>query len=167
MFSNIFIYDDGTVAFTEVEQVIISPESLNYMSSPDLLELQLENATTTIMNDRWHTGEENIERVLALIKPHALYEVSTILELALWKNKMQETDDSGSRGECRVMCGSDDIIPGVLSFVTFATSHTSILIPAANHIRPLRGRERTRALRTRKATPRKRGPLQDVNNATV
>ena len=73
MFSNIFIYDDGTVAFTEVEQVIISPESLNYMSSPDLLELQLENATTTIMNDRWHRRKENIERVLALIKPHALF----------------------------------------------------------------------------------------------
>ena len=79
MFSNIFIYDDGTVAFTEAEQVIISPESLNYMSSPDLLELQLENATTTIMNDRGHTREENIERVLALIKSRALFEVSTIL----------------------------------------------------------------------------------------
>ena len=79
MFSNIFIYDDGTVAFAEVKQVIISPESLNYMSSPDLLELQLENATTTIMNDRGHTREENIERVLALIKSRALFEVSTIL----------------------------------------------------------------------------------------
>eukprot|EP00580_Thalassiosira_gravida_P012801 CAMPEP_0201636360 /NCGR_PEP_ID=MMETSP0493-20130528/8548_1 /ASSEMBLY_ACC=CAM_ASM_000838 /TAXON_ID=420259 /ORGANISM="Thalassiosira gravida, Strain GMp14c1" /LENGTH=179 /DNA_ID=CAMNT_0048108447 /DNA_START=267 /DNA_END=803 /DNA_ORIENTATION=- len=51
--------------------------------------------------------------------------------------------------------------------VTFATSHTSILIPAANHVSPLRARERTRALRTRKATPRKRGPLQDINDATV
>ena len=89
------------------------------MSSPDLLELQLENATTTIMNDRGHTREENIERVLALIKPHALYEVSTILELALWKNKRNAIDDSNPRtgAECRVMCGSDDIIPGVLSYL--------------------------------------------------
>mmetsp|Transcript_10958 Transcript_10958/g.23216 ORF Transcript_10958/g.23216 Transcript_10958/m.23216 type:complete len:290 (+) Transcript_10958:227-1096(+) len=51
--------------------------------------------------------------------------------------------------------------------VTFATSHTSILIPAANQVSPLRARERTRALRTRKATPRKRGPLQDINDATI
>ena len=59
------------------------------------------------------------ERVLALIKSRALFEVSTILELALWKNKMQEPDDSnpGSRGECRVMCGADDIIPCVLSYL--------------------------------------------------
>ena len=84
--------DDGTVALTEAQQVIISPERLNYISSPDLLEL--ENATTTIMNGRGRTREENIERVLALIKSRALFEVSTILELALWKNKMQETDDS-------------------------------------------------------------------------
>ena len=42
--------DNGTVALTEAEQLIISPERLNYISSPDLLEL--ENATTTIMNGR-------------------------------------------------------------------------------------------------------------------
>jgi len=111
--------DGGTFALTEAKQVIISPERLNYISSPDLLELQLENTITTIMNDRGRTREENIERVLALIKSRALFEVSTILELALWKNKMDETDDSnyGSRGECRVMCGADEIIPCVLSYV--------------------------------------------------
>jgi len=111
--------DNGTTPLTEAKQVIISPERLNYIRSPDLLELQRENAIATIMNDRGRTREENIEQVLALIKSRALIEVSTILELALWKNKMDETDDSnaGSRRECRVMCGADGIIPCVLSYL--------------------------------------------------
>mmetsp|Transcript_17728 Transcript_17728/g.32040 ORF Transcript_17728/g.32040 Transcript_17728/m.32040 type:complete len:266 (-) Transcript_17728:82-879(-) len=111
------LIENGTIPLTDAKQVIVSPEQLNYISSCDLLEI--ENAITTIMNDQGRTREENIEQVLALIKSRALFEVSTILELALWKNKMDETDDSnsGSRGECRVMCGADEIIPCVLSYV--------------------------------------------------
>jgi len=111
--------DDGTTPITEAEQMIISPEHLNYISLPDLLELQLENKINAIMNDRGHTREENIERVLALIKYHALFEVSTILELTLWKNKLNAMDDSNlaTRADCRVMCGGDDIIPGVMYYL--------------------------------------------------
>jgi len=111
--------DDRTVALTTAEQVIVSPEHLNYIRSCDLLDLQLENEITTIMNSRWRTREDNIERVLALIKPSALFEVSTILELALWKNKMDAIHDSnfGTRAECRVTCGADDIIPGLVSYL--------------------------------------------------
>jgi len=127
--SNAFVLDGVTnfntqlvsqsLDITYAQQMIISTERLNYISLHDLLELQSENTITTIMNDRGHTREENIEQVLALIKSHALIEVSIILELALWKNKMDETDDSnaGSRRECRVMCGADGIIPCVLSYL--------------------------------------------------
>jgi len=109
--------DDGTFTLTRAKQMIISPEHLNYIRSSDLLEI--ENVINTIMNDRGHTREENIERVLALIKYHALFEVSTILELTLWKNEMNAMDDSNlaTRADCRVMCGGDDIIPGVLSYL--------------------------------------------------
>jgi len=119
MDTQLVLTENGTIPLTNAKQMIISPEHLNYISSSDLLELQLDNTITTIMNDRGRTRDENIERVLALIKSQALFEVSTILELALWKNKMDETDDSnyGSRGECRVMCGADEIIPCVLSYV--------------------------------------------------
>ena len=90
---------------------------MNYISSPDLLEI--ENAINIIMNDQGRTRKENIEQVLALIKSRALFEVSTILELALWKINMNKIDDStsGTRAECRVTCGSDDIIPGVMSYL--------------------------------------------------
>ena len=97
--------------------MIVSPEQLNYVSSCDLLEL--DNVISTIMNERGYTREDNIERVLALIKSRALFEVSTILELALWKINMNKIVDStsGTRAECRVTCGSDDIIPGVMSYL--------------------------------------------------
>jgi len=116
---HLVLTDDGTIPLNHAEHMIVSPERLNYISSPDLLELQLDNTIATIMNDRGRTRKENIERVLALITSHALMEISTILELALWKNKMDETDDSktGSRGVCRVMCGADEIVPCVLSYL--------------------------------------------------
>eukprot|EP00580_Thalassiosira_gravida_P014698 CAMPEP_0201681380 /NCGR_PEP_ID=MMETSP0494-20130426/51078_1 /ASSEMBLY_ACC=CAM_ASM_000839 /TAXON_ID=420259 /ORGANISM="Thalassiosira gravida, Strain GMp14c1" /LENGTH=503 /DNA_ID=CAMNT_0048165121 /DNA_START=376 /DNA_END=1889 /DNA_ORIENTATION=- len=109
--------DNGTIPLSDAKQMIVSPEHLNYISSCDLLEI--ENAITTILNDQGRTREENIEQVLALIKSRALFEVSTILELALWKINIDKIDDStpGTRAECRVTCGSDYIIPGVKSYL--------------------------------------------------
>mmetsp|Transcript_17724 Transcript_17724/g.32033 ORF Transcript_17724/g.32033 Transcript_17724/m.32033 type:complete len:247 (-) Transcript_17724:77-817(-) len=109
--------DNGTIPLSDAKQMIVSPEHLNYISSCDLLEI--ENAITTIMNDQGRTREENIEQVLALIKSRALFEVSTILELALWKINIDKIDDSspGTRAEYRVTCGSDYIIPGVKSYM--------------------------------------------------
>jgi len=108
---------NGIVTLSNAEQVIISPERLNYISSPDILEVK--NTIMTIMNINERSREENIERVQALITSYAFVEVSTILELVLWKNKMDMMRDlnPGTRGECRVMCGADNIIPGVMSFL--------------------------------------------------
>jgi len=115
----LILTDDETFTLTRAKQIIISPEHLNNISSSGLGVLEIENVINTIMNDRGHTREENIERVLALIKYHALFEVSTILELTLWKNKLNAMDDSNlaTRADCRVMCGGDDIIPGVMSYL--------------------------------------------------
>mmetsp|Transcript_4818 Transcript_4818/g.10611 ORF Transcript_4818/g.10611 Transcript_4818/m.10611 type:complete len:338 (+) Transcript_4818:184-1197(+) len=107
----------GTIALADACGMIISPEHLSYISLPHLLEV--ENTISTIANGNGHMREGNIEQVQALITTHALVEVSTILELALWKNKMDLIDDLnlGTRKECRVMCGADDIIPGVMSYL--------------------------------------------------
>mmetsp|Transcript_3788 Transcript_3788/g.6693 ORF Transcript_3788/g.6693 Transcript_3788/m.6693 type:complete len:338 (+) Transcript_3788:100-1113(+) len=106
-----------TIALADACGIIISPERLSYISLPHLLEV--EDTISTIMNRNGHMREGNIEQVQALITTHALVEVSTILELALWKNKMDIIYDLnlGTRKECRVMCGSDDIIPGVMSYL--------------------------------------------------
>merc|ERR1712087_336665 len=125
---------------------IIAPKSLVYISQLRLVEVG--NAIDTIMNsrERWaweespteetiinrtknhDQGREKIlERVHALITYHALVEVSSILELALWKEKMASEYGAGSgrvdnldgsiRNICRIKCGSDEIIPNVLAYL--------------------------------------------------
>ena len=50
-----------------------------------------------------------------------LNEVTPLLELALWKRKIDESaniGDADTRGQCRVNCGADVIIPNVLPFLT-------------------------------------------------
>eukprot|EP00580_Thalassiosira_gravida_P001079 CAMPEP_0201603884 /NCGR_PEP_ID=MMETSP0492-20130828/4197_1 /ASSEMBLY_ACC=CAM_ASM_000837 /TAXON_ID=420259 /ORGANISM="Thalassiosira gravida, Strain GMp14c1" /LENGTH=359 /DNA_ID=CAMNT_0048067779 /DNA_START=263 /DNA_END=1338 /DNA_ORIENTATION=- len=103
---------DGNFAHTDARKVVISPERLNYISSTIHL-LEIENAIGAIANgneNELHAGEDKIERVHAWIAFRALAEVSTILELALWKSKMDDEIDEWNnprtgRGECRVGCG--------------------------------------------------------------
>jgi len=50
---------------------------------------------------------------------YELVEATTILELALWKAKVDEFDDSNdrTREECLVMRGADGVIPTVVCFL--------------------------------------------------
>lgn len=124
--------------------IIIAPQSLVYISQLRLVEVG--NAINTIMNssERWaweitedtiinraenrfHGREKILEHVHALITYHALVEVSSLLELALWKTKMVIEYGAGGgrvdnlngsvRNICRIKCGSDEIIPNVLAYI--------------------------------------------------
>lgn len=56
--------------------------------------MEVENITiNAIMNINERTRAENLERVRALITYHAPVEMSTILELALWKDEMDTFDE--------------------------------------------------------------------------
>eukprot|EP00578_Thalassiosira_sp_NH16_P020804 CAMPEP_0181083558 /NCGR_PEP_ID=MMETSP1071-20121207/4221_1 /TAXON_ID=35127 /ORGANISM="Thalassiosira sp., Strain NH16" /LENGTH=264 /DNA_ID=CAMNT_0023165223 /DNA_START=256 /DNA_END=1050 /DNA_ORIENTATION=+ len=50
--------------------------------------------------------------------------------------------------------------------VTFASNHTSILIPAESHVSPTKPRERARALRDRNATPRKKASRTNKSSSS-
>ena len=62
-----------------------------------------ENAVNAITNSSEGTRKENLERICALFAYYELVEAMTILELALWKAKVDECDDLNAR-ENSVSC---------------------------------------------------------------
>lgn len=101
---------------------IIATESLASIPLAKMAEIQ--HTIGEIMNNREGTSEQQYKRIRALItsiKKQAFLEISTILELALWKKKMAElhcsVSDIGARVECRTRCGADAIVRGVLSYL--------------------------------------------------
>jgi len=136
---NCRLLTDGTITPEIHGQVVVaSSECLMYMSVTGLAEVQ--NAINEIINSRERSRDENLERIRVLFAHYELErrkEVTTILELALWKAKVDESkhantssnkdehhchkrariDDLNARKECRVKCGADIIIPDVLSFL--------------------------------------------------
>jgi len=61
----------------------------------------------------------HVEKVWGLISCWQLHEASTILELALWKAKIDEADEGADREFCRVNSGSVFIMKGVLSYFEY------------------------------------------------
>ena len=106
---------NGTITLTTRGLVVIASECLESMSLAGLTEA--ENAINAINNSRDRTREENLEQIRALFAHYELVEAMTILELALWKAKVDEVDDLNAREECRFICGAGIIIPIVLPFL--------------------------------------------------
>ena len=78
---------------------------------------EVSNRINAITNNRERTKEEKLEHIRALFAYYELVEVTTILELELWKAKVNEFDDLNFREECRFTCGAGIIIPIVLPFL--------------------------------------------------
>ena len=122
----------------------MASECLEYMSVTGLREV--ENAINAITNSSERTREENLEQIRALFAHYELLEATTILELAIWKAKMEEFDDLNARAststdeyhgqtrsgkmhrksakvggltreEWRVNCGAEVVIQNMLSFL--------------------------------------------------
>ena len=110
---------DKTIPCTNLAQVVITSECFNSMSAEEIS--QLEHAITENMGLRSVWGEKH-ERLCELLAPYEVRhkkEVTTTLELALWK---AEIDQSGglvraTREECRLKCGTDVVIQNVLPFL--------------------------------------------------
>ena len=76
--------------------MVIASQCLEYMSVTDLAEV--ENAiNNAIKNSRERTREENLERIRVMFADYELVEVMTILELTLWKAKVDSFGDLEAR----------------------------------------------------------------------
>ncbi len=88
---------------------------------------QVLPTTSSYANDKTGAIQQWIRTVLLRLEQYKtehvilLNEAATILELALWKSRLKYTSDTEKdeqkRVECRVNCGSNIIIPNVLSFL--------------------------------------------------
>jgi len=141
----------GTITPTRVanyaptyhRQLVIASKCFESMSMTDLAEV--ETAIDVIINNldqSVRTTRAILERIRALFAHYELVEATTILELAIWKAKMEEFDDlnarattstdeyhdqtrSGKRAkvggltreEWRVNCGAEVVIQNMLSFL--------------------------------------------------
>lgn len=67
----------------------------------------------------WRTFRESLRKICRLITYHELKEATSIIELALWKAKIEKKRGK-TREDCRVLCKANIIIRGVLEFCHFS-----------------------------------------------
>ena len=80
----------------------------------------------------WDAVRNDIDKIIRVISYYELKEATSILEVALWKVKIDESvsssgqrsckrarvdNDPSQRDQCRISCGADIIIPGVLRYL--------------------------------------------------
>lgn len=114
-----YLATDGTIPHADSAVVVIASECFNSMRTPEMADV--ESAIIDIMG-RPVGWDDQRERLRALLSPHELShkkEVTTILELGLWKAAMDKVENMNLsvREERRVTCGADSIIPYVLPFL--------------------------------------------------
>ena len=106
--------------------VLITSECLNSMSSTQMSEFQLEITEILGQARDWDSFVDTgtwvgaSHRLRALVARHELRhkkEVSTLLELGLWKSKMVTDGANLDRELCRRCCGAIVIIAGVMPFI--------------------------------------------------
>ena len=110
---------DGTVPCTDSAHVVIASECFNSMGAEALSQLEIAASGILGLRSAWGQKHKGLRRLIA---PHELRhqkEVTTILELGLWKAQIDQSDDLSqeTREECRLNCGAGVIIPNVLSFL--------------------------------------------------
>ena len=115
-------YMERTVVLQGPARVFIACDCLNsltYSEEENLMRSIREILQRNICQFFWH---QKRERLIELLRPHELRHnkvVSTILELALWKAKINQLGcpTGAARTSCLHTCGSKVIIPGVMSFL--------------------------------------------------
>ena len=109
---------DGIITSAIFGQVVIASKCVKSMSMSGLTEVA--NRINAFINDCERTRKENtIGQIRALFAYCELVEATTILELYLWKVKVDDFDDwnARTRDQCHVKCGADITIPNVLPFL--------------------------------------------------
>ena len=115
-------YIDRTVALEGRAKVFIACDCLNSLTHSEWESLRRsirEILQPNICDFFWH---QKRERLIELLRPIELRHnkvVSTILELALWKTKINQLGcpTQAARTSCLHTCGSKVIIPRVMSFL--------------------------------------------------
>ena len=117
-YSDCRLLADETFLPTNLGQVMIASTCFESMSLTGLVEV--ENAINNAINDdRDQSKKEVLVRIRALFPYYELEEATTILELALWKAKVDESDDlnARTREHYRVTCGAGITIRIFLLFL--------------------------------------------------
>lgn len=107
------------IPHTDLAQVVITSDCFHSMRACEIEEVGLLVAGILGLRLGWGDKREQIRRLFAPYEAQHRKEVATILELGLWKAKMEETDcvDPRIREECRVKCGAAVVIEKVLPFL--------------------------------------------------
>ena len=90
------------------------------MSSTEISEIGLAVAGILGLRLGWGDKREQIRQLLAPYEFRHLKEVTTLLELGLWKAKMDDGIDGvnpRSREQCRAKCGATVIMEQVIPFL--------------------------------------------------
>ncbi|KAL7527132.1 hypothetical protein ACHAWF_002048, partial [Thalassiosira exigua] len=97
------------------EKLVVSSWSLG-LHGQDLASIQ--SAISGVLNRQEEMEKQKIQLIRQLIRNLELVEASTILELALWKAKIDKPNaDADMREDCRRNCGAPIIVPNVLSYL--------------------------------------------------
>lgn len=68
----------------------------------------------------WENREEHIHLIQSKLHKYELKEITSLLEMILWKNKIEEYkayESESLRSNCRIHCGVEIVIPNVLPFL--------------------------------------------------
>merc|ERR1712194_442472 len=112
---------NGTIPKTASAQVVIASEGLSSLRPTEMPEV--ERAITSILGRRmvlgWNRKRERLRDLVAPYEVRYKREATAILELGLWKVKVDELEDvtRGIREECRLNSGAVVVIPNVLPFL--------------------------------------------------
>ena len=85
----------------------------------DMSEAQLLITEILGLREGWGAQRERLRAFLAPYELRHKEKATTLLELGLWKAKMEESDNVNpeAREGCRVNCGAAIIVPNVLPFL--------------------------------------------------
>ena len=106
---------EGSITKTDSAQVVIASEGLNSLRTLEMPEVELVIVRILQLSLGWDAQRERLREFLAPYELRHKQEATTLLELSLWKAKMDA--NPGNKKECRMNCGAVIIIPQVLSFL--------------------------------------------------
>lgn len=110
---------DGTLPRADAARVVIAAECFGSLHPEEMGVVQAAVAGILELRVGWDDQRAQLRDLLAPYELRHKKEVTTILELALWKAEVREWDSSNPsvRETSRVNCGADSIIPNVLPFL--------------------------------------------------
>ena len=111
---------EGTFSPSNSTQVVISSECFHSVRPAEVSEVELRIAEILDRQEEWDAQRERLHTFLAPYELRHTHQVTTLLELGLWKAQIvtaQGANAGLSREECRVNCGAAIIVPHVLSFL--------------------------------------------------